>query len=114
MPCSQSGRHHTGNACMMMRRVMETCIQKGLAHHNSLASTVCGEQEYYDDLIKACKAWLRVRVQCGRESPHSLVCHGRSRSGRMTSSKHARLGLGFVWMRRRSHPQVWMGPRLLG
>lgn len=42
-------------------RVKETCFQQGLQWAGTLAATVCGEQEYYEELLKCYKAWMRVR-----------------------------------------------------
>ena len=43
-------------------RVKEYCIQRGCIWSGCLAITVCSEQEYYDDLLRLYKQWLRVRV----------------------------------------------------
>ncbi|KAG1655890.1 hypothetical protein FOA52_006088 [Chlamydomonas sp. UWO 241] len=41
-------------------RVKEACIVKGMSWDLCLASTVCQEQEYYDELLKAHKGWMRM------------------------------------------------------
>ncbi|GFR50721.1 hypothetical protein Agub_g12978, partial [Astrephomene gubernaculifera] len=41
-------------------RVKEHCIQRGLPWATSLACTVMGQQEYYEDLLKSYKAWMRL------------------------------------------------------
>ena len=42
------------------RRVKEHCIQRGLAWDDSLASTSCQEQEYYEDLLRFYRYNYRV------------------------------------------------------
>jgi len=42
-------------------RVKEHCIQRGLAWDDSLATTSCGEQEYYEDLLRFYRYNYRVR-----------------------------------------------------
>ena len=41
-------------------RVKEHCIQRGLAWDDSLASTSCAEQEYYEDLLRFYRYNYRV------------------------------------------------------
>lgn len=41
-------------------KVKETCILKGYGWSSSVVSTVCSEQEYYDDLVKAYRNWMRL------------------------------------------------------
>lgn len=41
-------------------RVKEHCIQKGLPWATSLACTVASQQEYYEELVRQYKAWLRL------------------------------------------------------
>ena len=41
-------------------RVKEHCIQRGLAWDDSLASTSCQEQEYYEDLLRFYRYNYRV------------------------------------------------------
>ncbi|GIL62622.1 hypothetical protein Vafri_16817 [Volvox africanus] len=41
-------------------RVKEHCIQRGLPWATSLACTVMGQQEYYDDLLRCYKSWMRL------------------------------------------------------
>eukprot|EP00879_Flechtneria_rotunda_P029146 GHRR01031420.1.p1 GENE.GHRR01031420.1~~GHRR01031420.1.p1 ORF type:complete len:105 (+),score=22.23 GHRR01031420.1:732-1046(+) len=41
-------------------RVREICIQQGLAWNVSMATTVCSEQEYYEELVRKYKGWGRV------------------------------------------------------
>ncbi len=42
-------------------RVKGHCHQRGLRWSESLARTACGEQEYYEDLVRFCRSALRVR-----------------------------------------------------
>eukprot|EP00879_Flechtneria_rotunda_P023299 GHRR01024648.1.p1 GENE.GHRR01024648.1~~GHRR01024648.1.p1 ORF type:complete len:247 (+),score=73.57 GHRR01024648.1:732-1472(+) len=41
-------------------RVREICIQQGLAWNVSMATTVCSEQEYYEELVRKYKGWGRL------------------------------------------------------
>ncbi len=41
----------------------EHCIQRGLAWDDSLASTSCAEQEYYEDLLRFYRHNHRVRLR---------------------------------------------------
>ncbi|GLC36568.1 hypothetical protein PLESTM_000461100 [Pleodorina starrii] len=41
-------------------KVKEHCIQRGLPWATSLACTVMGQQEYYDELLRCYKAWMRL------------------------------------------------------
>ncbi|GLI62242.1 hypothetical protein VaNZ11_004837 [Volvox africanus] len=41
-------------------RVKEHCIQRGLPWATSLACTVMGQQEYYDELLRCYKSWMRL------------------------------------------------------
>ncbi|KAG2497046.1 hypothetical protein HYH03_005046 [Edaphochlamys debaryana] len=41
-------------------KVREYCVQRGLPWSASLACTVCGQQEYYDELVKAYRGWMRL------------------------------------------------------
>jgi hypothetical protein len=47
--------------CRDGRRVKGYCHQRGLPWGDSLAKSVCGEQEYYEDLIRFYRSSLRVR-----------------------------------------------------
>lgn len=42
-------------------RVKEHCIQRGLPWDDSLASTSCQEQDYYEDLLRFYRYNYRVR-----------------------------------------------------
>ena len=44
-----------------MCRVKEHCIQRGLPWDDSLASTSCQEQDYYEDLLRFYRYNYRVR-----------------------------------------------------
>lgn len=57
--------------CADGRRVKGYCHQRGLRWGDSLAKTVCGEQEYYEDLIRFYRSSLRVR---GGQMKHSNTC----------------------------------------
>ena len=43
-------------------RVKETCIQQGARWASSVARSVCGEQEYYEELVRAYRDWARVSL----------------------------------------------------
>jgi FAM91 N-terminus len=58
------------------RRVKGYCHQRGLRWGDSLAKTVCGEQEYYEDLIRFYRSSLRVRWG---HMGHSDVCQCSAR-----------------------------------
>ncbi|GAX73682.1 hypothetical protein CEUSTIGMA_g1133.t1 [Chlamydomonas eustigma] len=63
-------------------KVKQQCIQRGVAWHQCIANTVCGEEEYYDDLLKAYKGWLRMYphhlatfvCKCQRVTPFKYYC----------------------------------------
>eukprot|EP00983_Pelagomonas_calceolata_P121091 1160766-Pelagomonas_calceolata.AAC.7 len=40
--------------------VKEQCIQRGIDWGSSLARTVCSEGEYYGELLKCYKGWMRL------------------------------------------------------
>lgn len=52
----------------------ELSIQAGHSWDGSMARTVCGEQEYYEELVKQYKAWARVRVVA--VGVNACVCAG--------------------------------------
>ncbi len=64
------------------QRVKEYHIARGAEWAGSPAQQACGEAEYYDSLVKAYKAWLRVRTAASqlapRWSPHPLPHHPAS------------------------------------
>ncbi|MEW5307280.1 MAG: hypothetical protein WDW36_009687 [Sanguina aurantia] len=41
-------------------RVKEHCTQRGLLWGTSLVSSVCSEQEYYEELAKLYRTWMRL------------------------------------------------------
>ncbi len=55
--------------CPPRPRVKEHCIQKGLPWATSLACTVASQQEYYEELVRQYKAWLRVRCRTAPDRP---------------------------------------------
>ena len=53
------------------RRVKEHCIQRGLAWDDSLASTSCQEQEYYEDLLRFYRYNYRVGTLLRKHRPQA-------------------------------------------
>ena len=64
------------------RRVKEHCIQRGLAWDDSLASTSCQEQEYYEDLLRFYRYNHRVSIGFARQGPLlPRICMHQGREG---------------------------------
>jgi len=63
-------------------RVKEHCIQRGLPWDDSLASTSCQEQEYYEDLLRFYRYNYRVSSSV-LTMQHSHVARIRGFGGRV-------------------------------
>lgn len=57
------------------RRVKGYCHQRGLHWSDSLARTACGEQEYYEDLIRFYRSSLRVSLSVHLSTAACAVLH---------------------------------------
>lgn len=58
--------HYHRNQTTTTFRVKEHCTHRGLPWGASLVSSVCSEQEYYEELMKLYRTWMRVRGNARR------------------------------------------------